>query len=170
MRIIDRYATAIHASNLRPDDASTAADLDILGAAGLAAKYEPLGMALARMLSGGGRGQVLDVMADEAFSKSFSLRVRVSRPQAADIAKAVLAWFMHGVCLPCGGTGFARIKDTPSLGDECPHCKGTGKLPFDKQFRQDWRPLAQWLKDEIERSQANAGVIAMKKLAPKLDM
>jgi len=170
MKILDRYNTAIHASNLASDPLTTWSDTDVIGAAGLAARHEPLGIELARMLAGGGSGQVVAYLADMAYIRSQGIKGgRLSRVEAIEIAKAVLAWFTHGTCHPCGGTGYARIKDAPSLGDECRHCGGTGKIPFDSQFRHEWREVARWLQDGIERTQANAGVIAMQKIAPKLD-
>lgn len=167
--ILERYSTAIHASTLKPDATTTYSDLDVIGAAGLAARYEPIGIALARMLSGGGDGQVIAIMARAAFEKSFSLRVKVTQVQAADISRAVIAWFRDGRCNSCGGTGYRVIPGTPSLGDDCPDCKGTGKIPFEPQFRQEWRDLARWLSSEVERSQAAAGQAAMAMLAPRLD-
>ena len=170
MKILERYNTAIHASNLKPDNNTIHADLDVIGAAGLAARYEPMGIALARMLAGGGQGDVIAVMAEAAYSYSQKIKGgRVTRLQAEDISKAVLAWFRDGRCDPCKGTTFQIIPGTPSLGHACPACKGTGKLLFEKQFRQDWQQLAVWLQKEVQRSQANAGVIAMRKIAPTLD-
>lgn len=170
MKVLERYNTAIHASSLKPDASTTFSDLDVIGAAGLAARYEPMGIALARMLGGGGAGDVVAVMADAAYSRSHSIKGgRLTYLQATDIARAVLAWFRDGRCDPCGGTGYRMIPGTPSLGDDCPVCKGTGKLLFDVQFRQEWREIARWLSHEVERSQANAGQIAMKKIAPMMD-
>ena len=169
MKILERYNTAIYALTLKPDNNTTYADLDVIGAAGLAARYEPMGIALARMLAGGGQGEVITVMAAAAFKRARTLGVKANRIQAEDISKAVLAWFRDGRCDPCNGTTFKIIPGTPSLGDSCPVCKGTGKLLFEKQFRQDWRELASWLKGEVERSQANAGILAMEKIASALD-
>lgn len=169
MKVLDRYSTAIHATSLKPEANTTWADLDVIAAAGLAARHEPLGIALARMLSGGGQGEVIAILTSEAYERSFRIKQRVTLLEAADISRAVLAWFSHGTCQPCGGTGFARIKDTPSLGDECQHCQGTGKIPFDKQFQHEHRELARWLHDQIGQTQARAGQQAMKKLADFMD-
>lgn len=170
MKILERYNTAVHASSLKPDANTTYADLDVIGAAGLAARYEPMGIALARMLSGGGDGGVVEVMSAAGWRRARTLNVKLDRVQAKDIAKAVLAWFRDGRCDPCGGTGARIIPGTPSLGDDCPCCKGSGKLPFEAQFRQEWREIARWLSSEVERSQASAGQIAMRKIAPSLDL
>ena len=170
MKILERYNTAVHASNLKPDNNSISSDLDVLGAVGLAAKAEPMGIALARMLSGGGDCGVVHIMADATFRRARTLGIKVNQLQAQNISKAVLAWFRDGRCNPCGGTGFKLIPNTPSLGGTCLACQETGKMPFEKQFRHEWRELALWLKNEVDRSQASAGVLAMKKLAPSLNI
>lgn len=170
VKIIDRYSTAIHTSNLKSDATTTWADIDVIGAAGIAGKYTPLGVGLARMLAGGGRGEVVAILSNMVFKRRLKHDIKITYVQAEDIAKAVLAWWRDGTCQPCGGRGSTKIKDAPSLGDECKHCQGTGKIPFDRQFRSDWLPLARWLSAEIERSQAVAGVLAMKIIAPTLDI
>ena len=169
MKILDRYNTAIHAKSLKSHADTTWSDTDVLGAAGLAARHEPLGIELARMLSGGGASGVLSILAIDAYERGFRTKQRITAVQARDIAKAVIAWYRFGTCQPCGGTGFKRIKDTPSLGDECTHCKGTGRIPFDKQFQVEHREIAQWLHDQIGKTQARAGQLAMQKIAPLLD-
>lgn len=170
MKILDRYNTAIHATSLKSEADTTWSDTDVLGAAGLAAKHLPLGIALARMLSGGGNGAVVKILTRAAYEQSYRCSIKPTLLEAESIAKAVLAWYTHGTCQPCGGTGFFRIRDTPSLGDECQHCGGTGKIPFDNQFRHEWRGVARWLQDEIGRAQAQAGQEAMRKLAPRLNL
>ena len=65
-KITDRYASAIHASSLKSAPETTWSDTDVLGAMGIAGKHEPLGAALARMLSGGGTGGVIDALTDAA--------------------------------------------------------------------------------------------------------
>ena len=169
MKLLDRYNTAVHASNLKSEANTTWSDADVIGAAGLAARQEPLGIALARMLAGGGQGEVLRILTYEAYERGFRIKQRVTLVQALDLAKAVLAWYRHGTCQPCGGIGLMRIKDTPSLGGECQHCAGTGRIPFDKQFQHERRELARWLHDEIGRSQARAGQQAMRKISDSLD-
>ncbi len=169
MKIIDRYNTAIHATSLKSQAETTWSDTDVLGAAGLAARHEELGIDLMRMLAGGGQVGVITTLTNEAYERGFRIKQRVTMVQAGDIAKAVLAWYRHGTCQPCGGTGFARIADTPSLGDECQHCHGTGRIPFDSQFQHEHRAIAQWLHDQIGKTQARAGQLAMQKIAPMLD-
>lgn len=170
MRISERYASAIHATSLTSDPATYMSNTDVLGAMGLAARYEPLGVALARLLSGGGASSAIDTLTQLAIDRGHKTKYRIKEVHARDLAKAVLAWYRHGTCQPCGGTGFKRIANTPVNGDECNHCDGTGKIPFDRQFSAELLPLAQWLSSEIDRSQAAAGYAAMVALAPKLDL
>ena len=170
MRILDRYNTACHARSLKSEPGTTWSDTDVLAAAGIAARVEPLGIALARMLSGGGASGVISILAIEAYERGYRINQRVTPRQAGDIAMAVLAWYRHGTCQPCAGTGFKRIVDTPSLGDECGHCDGGGRLPFDKQFIHEHREIAIYLRDEIGRTQARAGQAAMRKIAPLFDL
>lgn len=170
MKILDRYASAVHAKSLKSDPRTVWSDTDVLGAAGYASKLYPLGVALARMLSGGGSSQVIDSMAYLVRERSFRIKCRVTELQARDIAIAVLAWYRFGMCQPCGGTGYKIIPGTPSLGDECPRCNGTGKIDFESQFKQEWRQLAMWIAGEIEKSQAEAGDAAMRAIANNMDL
>jgi hypothetical protein len=110
------------------------------------------------------------VLSEMAFKRARTIRVTLSRVQADDLSKAVLGWYRHGICQPCGGTGYQIIPGTPALGDQCTHCHGTGRLDFDRQFREDVRELARWLSAEIDRSQVAAGRAAMAMLAPSFDL
>lgn len=170
MKILDRYSSAVHARSLKSDPRTTWSDTDVLGAAGLAAKVNPLGIALARMLSGGGDSDVISEMANKVRVRSHSIKSRVTEVQARDIAMAVIAWYRYGACQPCGGTGYKIIPGTPSLGDECPRCFGAGKMPFDRQFSDKYITLAKWIAGEIEKSQAEAGDLAMRLLMPRMDL
>ena len=168
-KILDRYASAIHATSLKSEERTVWSDSDVIGAAGYAAKHHPLGIALARMLSGGGSGDVINEMTSAVYERGFKVKCRVTEVQARDIATAVLSWYRFGTCQPCGGTGYKIIPGTPSLGDECPRCHGSGKIDFDSQFRQEWRGLAGWLAGEIEKTQARAGDAAMRAIADEMD-
>ncbi len=171
MKMIERYSVAVNADNLKTDVRTTYGPTDVLGAVGIASLYEPLGVALARFFAGGGNGDLVNVMAKHALHRSKTIKgCRISKLQAHDIATSVIAWYLHGRCNDCGGTGFALIPDTPHLSDKpCKVCEGTGKLVFVRQFRHEWRELALWMKDEIERSQNAAAQIAMKKIAALMD-
>jgi hypothetical protein len=169
-QVLNRYSSAVNSSNLKSTVETTWSDTDVLGAFGLAARREPMGVALARLLSGGGASDVIEVMTQEAFHKARTFGAKVSQVQARDIATAVLSWYRFGTCKPCGGTGYARTKEEMIKGAECKHCgEILGKMSFDTQFRQEWKELARWLKDEVDKCQSEAGQAAMRKIAPKLD-
>jgi hypothetical protein len=171
MKLLERYSAAVNSDNLSSDARTTWADADVLGAAGLAAKHEPLGVALTRLFADGKPEATVAILTEMVFKRSRTIKVKFTRVEAEDLAKAVLGWYRHGTCQPCGGTGYRIIPGTPSLGDECPRCRGTGKLPFDEQFvRDDQVMLARWLSSEIDRSQTTAGRTAMALLAPRLDV
>lgn len=171
MRLLERYAQAVNSDDLTVNERTTWADTDVLGAAGLAAKYHALGIALVRLFADGKPEQAVRELAEMAFKRARTVKVKQSRVQAEDLAKAVLGWHRHGICHPCGGTGYTVIAGTPVQGDECPQCKGTGRAPFDEQFAGDGQLLlARWLSAEIERAQAAAGSAALAVLAPTLDL
>ncbi len=170
MKIIERYSAAVNSDNLSSDPRSTWGDSDVLGAAGLAARYEPLGVALTRLFADGKTEAVIVILSDMAFRRARTLKVRLSDVELTDLSKAVLGWYRHGICQPCGGTGYQLIPGTPALGDECHHCRGAGRLSFDSQFHAEVRELARWLSGEIDRSQVAAGRAAMMMLAPRLDL
>lgn len=170
MKITERYSAAVNSDNLSSDSRSTWGDADVLGAAGLAARYEPLGIALTRLFADGKADGVIVILSELAVKRARTMRVHLPRVQADDLSKAVLGWYRHGTCQPCGGTGYQLIPGTPALGDQCTHCHGSGKLDFDRQFREEIRELARWLSAEIDRSQVAAGRAAMAMLAPLLDL
>ena len=175
----DRYSSASHSGNLK-SDANRETDVDIIGAAGIAAKRSPLAMALLRLFVGDDREAeaIAAVLENMLVGKAFRLGIEITRPEARDIGKAVLAWHREGVCKPCGGHGFDVQKGSAKVGQaravlsstNCKFCKGTGRILFDRQFPITRLELARWLLVEIEREQAVAGPAAMAALAPKLEL
>lgn len=170
MGILERYSQAVNSDNLAVDPRTTWSDTDVLGAAGLAARHCALGIALCRLFADGKPEAVTRELAEMAFKRARTMHLRVSQVQASDLAKGVLAHYRHGVCQPCGGTGYSVIPGTPIQGDQCNHCHGGGKVSFDDQFPHDFRELARWLAVEIDRAQAVAGGAAMAMLAPRLEL
>lgn len=171
MKLLERYSQAVNSDNLSVDERTTFSDTDVLGASGLAAKNgHALGVALTRLFADGKPGPVVLELTEMAFKRSRTLRLKFTRIQAEDLSKAVLAYYRHGICLPCGGTGYTVIKGTPVHGDECPHCLSTGRLNFDRQFTTETIGLARWLSGEIDRAQAAAGSAAMVMLAPRMGL
>lgn len=170
MRITDRYASAVHATNLTSDPSTYMSNTDVLGAMGLAGKHYPLGVALARLLSGGGDSDAIDTLTSMIFRRARTYGIKLTYIGSRDVAIAVLAWHRHGTCKPCGGRGFLLMPGTPVNGEQCPHCKGTGKIDFDSHFPQAVRRLAQWASTQIEYSISNAEIEAMRRIAPLIDL
>lgn len=175
----DRYSSAVHSGNLKSDP-NRETDLDVVGAAGLAARRSPLAVALLRLFVGDDREaeQIVTILENMLVGKAFRLGIEITRPEARDMGKAVLAWHREGVCKPCGGHGFDVQNGSSKVGQgravlsatNCKFCRGTGKILFDRQFPITRLELARWLLAEIEREQAVAGPSAMAALAPKLDL
>jgi hypothetical protein len=170
MKITERYSSAVNSGDLSVNPDTRWSDTDVLAATGLAGRYEPLGVALTRLFADGKPEQTVAILTEMAFKRARTLRVKVSLAQAGDLSKAVLGWYRHGICQPCGGTGYLVIPGTPIQGDQCPHCHGTGRLDFDRQFHHETRELARWLSGEIDRAQVAAGRAAMAMLAPRLEL
>ena len=90
-KILDRYAGAVHSSNLSVKETTVYSDSDVLGAAGLAGKRHALAMALTRLMSGDKQAthDTVRVLAELAWGKAHSLDMKLKRTQATDLAKAV---------------------------------------------------------------------------------
>jgi hypothetical protein len=173
MKIVDRYSTAVHSSNLGSKPETTASDSDVLGAAGLAARRVPLGVALMRLLAGDNHASadVVRILADKAVGKAYRMGNECGRSEAEDLGRAVLAWYRHGTCARCGGHGVLLIPGTTTLGDTaCPACRGDGRIRLDRQVPLIRLELARWLVAEVERELAFAGPAAMRALARTLDL
>ena len=184
--IKERYAQAVHSKALTVDPKTVMSDTDVLGAMGLAGKYlasgrnamgepikpAPLAVPLERLLAGDNNAahEVVRVLGALVFEQSWTIRVRITRGQAEDMARACLAWHRDGRCNPCGGLGELVIPGTRTLGAQCGHCHGTGKIAFEPHFRHEWQELARWAVAEMDRAAGRAGPEAMKALAPKLSL
>jgi hypothetical protein len=197
--IAERYSVAVHAKSLVVDERTTMSDSDVLGAMGIAdrrltegfvrtgrdgqgypVKPAPLAVSLARMFAGDNAAthDIVRQLSEMAFDQSWALKVKISRVQADDMAKSCLAWHRNGTCQACGGHGKMKIPGTPAL-DENSNCKAcydpilrasTGKIPFDRSFRHEWRELARWLDEQMTREVGRAGPMAMAAIAPKLEL
>lgn len=195
--ISNRYASAIRSSNLKSSDAKgyegvVQRDADVLGSMGLAdraltegfvvtgpdrqgypVKPAPMAVTLARLFAGDNKAaaEVAAILAEMAFTKSWDMRVKITRPKAVDMAQACLAYHRHGRCRPCNGLGYALIAGTNRLSaHECPECRGEGRLKLEKQFPVEHRELARWAVGELEMASGPAFEMAAKKLAPRLDL
>lgn len=168
----DHYARAVRSGNLKSRPETDTSDSDVLGAAGLAGKRVPLAISLMRLLSGDNHAgrEIVATMAGMIDGKAYRMDLPVSRVEAEDMARAVLAWVREGTCRACGGHGYRVMENTPTLSDQaCTACKGVGKRPFDREFPIERRQLAQWILAEVERDLSRAGEAAMQSLAPRLD-
>lgn len=195
-RIQDRYATAVHSSDLGVDGKTFMSDSDTLGAYGIAGRAlevgmtstgepvtpSPLAVPLERLFAGDNNAvyDIVRQLADMAHEHSFRLRLKISHTQARDIAEACLAWHRNGTCAACEGRGYALIPGTKTLSEnECQDCcashiparwRTPGRMPFERQFRPEWRELARWLVSQMEAAAGRAGPEAMKALAPRMDL
>ncbi len=192
-RITDRYASAVHSSNLKVSKEADKTgetgieDTDTLGAFGLAdrdlergfnsagdpVRPAPLAVPLERLFAGDNNAVygIVRQLADMVWWHGRDVKIKVGRAQAKDIAQACLAWHRNGACKACGGHGYSLIPGVPSLsGHQCPECAGTGKIRLVKVFSVRNLELAQWLVDEIARESGRAGPQAMKMLSSKMDL
>lgn len=187
MKITDRYASAVFSGNLKTKDGTVMGDTDVLGAMGLADKAltsgrhsdgspcrpAPLAVALERLFSGdnGAAFVIVELLADKTLRQSWKLRVKIKPGQALRMAQACLAWHRNGRCDPCGGLGQTLIPGSRTRSShDCQVCRGTGKVLFERQFRQEHQELARWLLSEIARECGRAGPVAMAKLAENFNL
>lgn len=170
--IKERYASAVNSSNLSVKTETTYSDTDVLAAMGLSAKHFPLGAALQRLFVDGKATECVDLMARMARDHSFRVKARMTPFAAQKLAREVLAWYRHGVCTDCGGTGKEIIiEPKPHLSDiDCGSCYGMGRRPFERNFRPEVLVVALWLKDQVSKHQAMAASAAMTLIAPSLDL
>lgn len=172
MKILDRYSSAINSSNLKSRAETTWSDTDCLAAMGIAGRQHPLGAALQRLFVDGKVSQCVSLLAEMARIRSHKIEQRMSDAAAGVVAQKVLAWYRHGVCQDCSGTGkMVMLEPKPHLSeDDCPSCYGTGRRPFESGFSAAEIDIALWLQAEINRQQARAGQAAMQAIAPMLDL
>jgi hypothetical protein len=147
------------------------AQRSVVGAVGLAGKHAPLATALLRLFVGDNRAarDIVHIMASMLVGKAYRMGHEIARVQAEDMARAVLAWHRDGRCKHCDGHGYLKLDGAPGLSDQpCSHCRGTGRILFDRQFPMDRLELARWLAAEVEREQQIAGAAAMRYLSERL--
>lgn len=186
-KISNRYASAVHSSNLGVDEKTVMSDTDVLGAMGIADRVLnvgmtssgtpvrpcPLAVPLERLFAGDNNAayDIVRTMAEMVWYEARRIKVKLGRVEAKEIAQACLAWHRDGVCKPCGGHGYALIPGTISLSShECPACRGSGKRLFEREFKPLHRELARWLVSEMSRASGYAGPAAMRALAPSLNL
>ena len=102
MKIIDRYNSAVRSSNLKSGPSTTASDTDVLGAMGLAAKRNPLAIALTRLLTGdnSASSEIVRILAASLKGKAKRDGPAMKWVECEDMARGVLAWQAAGRPLP----------------------------------------------------------------------
>lgn len=195
MAITDRYASAVHSSNLKQtselnklDDQGQSSDADVLGAFGIADRRlsegldhngnatfdkHPLSVPLERLFAGDSSAaqDIVRLLVDPIMGKANAMRVDLTPVQAKDMARVTLGWFRNSACRVCGGHGFKIIPGTKTLGDsKCQPCEGMGKIPLEKGFRHNQRELVRWVMTQLEREAGQAGPAAMRALSSKMDL
>lgn len=112
-------------------------DVDILGAAGMAAIHHPAHMSLFRLKYLNDASEM--VTAKSLFTRwawnAMANRMRAGsgmNPEKASRVgvQALTAW-VNDVCHKCNGVKYVRAEGAPLLtGRQCPCCSGTGKAPI----------------------------------------
>lgn len=181
--IKDRYASAVRSSNLKSVPKTVFSDADVLSAYAIADRRlsngedhyskHPLAVPLERLFTGDSTAatEIVRILADIIRGKSIAMRLDLTRTQRIDMARAVLGWFRHPACPKCGGHGFKIIPGTTTVGGQrCQPCDATGKVPLERLFRVEQRELVRWLVSKMELEAGLAAPVAMKALAPLLNL
>jgi hypothetical protein len=183
VKIKDRYASAVNSSNLKSAPETNQSDTDVLAAYAYADRRlssgedhfskHSLAVPLERLFAGdnGSARVIIQILGGMIRGKAQALRIDMTPVQASDMARVCLGWFQFPACRVCGGHGFQVIRNTTTLGDSrCLPCNGTGKVRIELAFRVEQRELVSWAIACMEREAAMAGPVAMKALAPSLDL
>lgn len=125
----ERYARAVHSSNLRGSDVRLV-DVDVLTAAGWAGQQAPLAAVLHRAMaspsSTAATRSARGVMRTHALRRANATRYPYAAATRA--ADAVLTWLLHPQCPRCHGVRFEPVPTAARLSAvACPACCGTGK-------------------------------------------
>lgn len=127
MSVLDLLARAETSSDLRHH--AYFCDVDVIGAAGMAAIHNPGHLAVYR----------LKYMADHAsadtaksvfilWARRAMIRRGVNPASASRRGVQILMQWLADICQPCGGRGYPSVAGTPTLSAQpCRHCKGSGK-------------------------------------------
>ncbi len=182
MKIQDRYASAIHSSNLKSKPETNMSDSDVLGAYGFADRrltsgeghYQehPLAAPLTRLFNGSrNTGEVIGILTGLILDRSERMKIGLSEAETRDMARVILGWFRSPRCRACGGHGVKTIRGTTVLGDRrCSPCEGTGTIQIELLYRESRRELVRWAVARMEQESSLAGPEAMKALASRMDL
>ena len=162
--IPEAYGSAATAGNLKQDVAHRV-PVDLLTAAGMTGRRNPLGLALWR-ISAAHDAAEFEFATEQCAKLLMDVRRRAPRvwpglnlAGAKEIAKEVLLCWWKRTCPKCEGRGYAVIPGTPTLSDaQCPSCHGTGEVDLVRHIGStlgaEATDPARWLRGEIDAIQA----------------
>jgi hypothetical protein len=138
----------------------------------------PLAVALTRLFTGSNSAahEIVRLMADMIFERSWRIKAKISRPVAHDLACSVLAFHRNGTCRSCGGHGFELILGTPAHSERhCKACGGAGKVPLERIVssngqKPELAEMARWLLCVMEAEAGRAAPEAFRALAEKMEL
>lgn len=170
MRVIERYATAAVADDLK--DRGPYCDLHILTAAGMAGVSDTWATSLFRLKYCNDPKEYHTCMRglkEAAQRISAKGAWKLTQANLGPLSKRTLEYWISDVCPTCLGRGASSIKNTPMLEDvPCDQCGGTGirKLPQTGNSRE----YMQALLAVLDSATARAGSMMMAKLADEINL
>lgn len=155
----ERYARAVGSSHLSPRGEGRT-DLDVLIAAGLAARARPERIAALKVQRMAETGDLSDSYSvvehyDAALNGYLGRKGRKPMPKGArrELVVSVLRWYMDQQCPYCGGTGRIAQEGTAGrLTHVCDGCHGSGVKPLARAVPHAYGKHALWLADEINKN------------------
>lgn len=137
----ERYMTARQTSDLSLDvQRAGNGPAEVLVAAGWAAQHHEAAMLLWEVTHQG-RAERKERLI-ELLGADLNARMEKDRRLKGDawrIARQMVAWFLYGVCKPCGGLGYERPKGSPALTNKlCTFCEGRTREEYPKTAAHIW--------------------------------
>lgn len=154
MSALDMLARAETSSDLQHHDRPC--DVDVLGAAGMAACHNHAHMALFRLKylndqTEIGEAKTLFIM----WARRAMINRKVNPSGASRLGVQALTAWVCDVCQVCNGLGHQVVVGTPTLSDKaCGKCGGTGKNKV-----REYGDIAEVVKDLFERADTAVRII-----------
>lgn len=148
--MLERYTTALQSRDLRQH--TTDSDVDVLGAAGFSST---LATAVTRSDAGDVHAQreAAELLAPRIRGYAWRThRTRVGMAQCVEAALLVLS-NRRRRCEPCGGRGFRKLGNAPTLGPVCSDCGGRGRPALVVDGKRCLKDAAAWVDALIEQEQ-----------------
>lgn len=148
MSVVERMLTAATSSDLGEADGDVLADIDVVGACGMAAQKHSTALAVWRLIELGDHRSL-----HAAVTGLLVEATRLGAEKPYTTAAAVLSWMADPTCGHCHGRGYELLPhlSRPTLSDHaCVHCHGTGKRPT------GWSEDARALYDRLQVMQGAA--------------